>query len=444
MSGPSEALARTDVAGALTGLAERGLTAPARLLRPDSPRPPGAPAIDVDQLERRLLADCVDPAGGEELPGAQALWRDGRWWHTTLRPGEAIETLAEQPTGQVVRRVRVPLHRGYEPPDPSWLGAPVEWRPCPDCRPHNRLRACDCRLGDRPADSDCPHCCGAGLRASALRCYTCGDTHRLYQAVLVTVTDLRHRVVHLTWQAGTPEVAPLVATQPNGRPVVQLPDRYRLGSWAAVLGARPEDLRDADGGHDLDRNLRDGYVTLPWAGADPVGEYARSAGRGAAAGRLIVVAAPPDAPPLAELLRLALGLDVALVVTVCDLRHNTGDPLLADGLRWSVEVKPRDAPVLPDDLPYRPSLAAALAWCREGLTDAVASAVPADPAVPIPVPWSGPRDLAGDPEPDLLRLAARHAGQAVTVRFTRAGCAVHRHDDDGLRLLAQALDLRGV
>ncbi|WP_185755215.1 hypothetical protein [Micromonospora sp. A202] len=436
-----EALTRADVAHALTGIAERGLTAPARLLRPDSPRPPVTPVVDVDQLERRVLADCVDPADGDELPGAQAVWRDGRWWHTTLRPGEPIETLAEQPTGQVVRRVRVPLSRGYEPPDPTWLGAPVEWRPCPDCRPHHRLRACDCRLGGRPADPDCPHCCGAGLRPPALRCYTCGDSHRLHRTMLMTVTDLRHRVVHLTWQAGIPEVTPLVATQPNGRPVVQLPDRYRLGSWAAVLGAPPEDIRDADGGHDLDRDLRDGYVTLPWAGSDPVGEHVRAAGRGTAAGRLILVAAPPDAPPLPELLRLALGLDLALVVAVCDLRHNAGDPLLADGLRWSVEVKPRDAPVNPDDLPYRPSLAAALAWCVECLTDAVASAAPTDPALPIPVPSSGPRAIVADPVPELLRLAARHAGQAVTVRFTRAGCALHRHDDDGVRLLAEGPDL---
>ncbi|MFC7706970.1 hypothetical protein [Micromonospora lupini] len=437
-----EALTWTDVGDALTGLAERGLAVPARLLRPGSPRPPVAPTADVDQLERRILADSVDATHGDELPGAQALWRDRRWWHTTLRPGVPVEILAEQPTGQVVRRVRVPLTRGYEPPDPCWLGAPVDWRPCPDCRPHDRLRTCDCRLGDRPAEPDCPHCCGAGLRPSALRCFTCGGTHRLHQTLLVTVTDLRHRVLHLTWRAGTPEVAPLVATQPNGRPVVQLPDRYRLGSWSAVLGARPEDLRDADGGLDVDRDLRDGYVTVPWAGADPVGEHVRSAGRGTAAGRLIVVAAPPDAPPLAELLRLALGLDLALVVAVRDLRHHSGDPLLADGLRWSVEVQPRDAPVRPDDLPYRPSLAAALAWCRECLTDAIAGAAPTDPAVPIPVPWSGPRDLVADPEPDLLRLAARHAGRAVTLRFTRAGCTVHRHDDDGVRLLAHATDLR--
>ncbi|WP_406067038.1 hypothetical protein [Micromonospora sp. NBC_01638] len=442
--GLPDALARTDVADALTSLAERGLAAPARLLRPDSPRPPVVPAVDVDQLERRVLADCVDPASGDELPGAQALWRDGRWWHTTLRAGEPVEILAEQPTGQVVRRVRVPLTRGCEPPDPPWLGEPVDWRPCPDCRPGTRLRACDCRLGGRPADSDCPHCSGAGLRPSALRCFTCGDTNRLHRTLLVTVTDLRHRVVHLTWQAGTPEVAPLVATQPNGRPVVQLPDRYRLGSWAAVLGARPEDLADADGGHQIGKDLRDGYVTLPWAGADPVGEHVRSAGRGTAAGRLIVVAAPPDAPPLPELLRLALGLDLALVVGVCDLRHHTADPMLADGLRWSVEVKPCDAPVRPDDLPYRPSLAAALAWCVECLTDEVAGAAPTDPEAPIPVPWSGPRDLVADPVADLLRLAAQHAGQAVTVRFNRTGCAVHRHDDDGVRLLAEAPDLRDL
>ncbi|GGO30326.1 hypothetical protein [Micromonospora parathelypteridis] len=287
-----EALIHTDVDSALAGLAERGLAAPARLLRPDSPRPPVAPAEDVDQLERRVLADCVDAVDGDELPGAQAVWRDGRWWHTTLRVGEPVEILAEQPTGQVVRRVQVPLGRGYEPPDASWLGEHVEWRPCPDCRPHCRLRACDCRLGGRPADSDCPQSSGAGLCPSALHCFTCGDNHRLHRTVLVTVTDLRHRVVHLAWQAGTPEVAPLVATQPNGGPVVQLPDRYRLGSWAAILGAQPEDLADADGRHEIGKDLRDGYLTLPWAGADPVGEYVRSAERGTAAGRLIVVAAP--------------------------------------------------------------------------------------------------------------------------------------------------------
>ncbi|MFI7660896.1 hypothetical protein ACIBTW_18645 [Micromonospora parva] len=420
----AEALSRIDVAGALTGLAERGLAAPARVLRPGSPRPPAATVdADVDQFERRILADCVDPGSGDDLPGAQAIWRDGRWWHSTLRPGGPQEVLAEQLTGQVIRRVRVPLTRGYEPPAPPWLGEPVDWRPCPDCRPGCRLRVCDCSLSGRTAEPDCPHCCGVGLRPSAFPCFTCGGTHRLYRRVLVTITDLRHRVVHLAWDAGTPEVAPLVATQPGGKPVVQLPDRYRLGAWAAVVGGRPEHLVDADGGFAIGKNLRDGYVTLPWAGADPVGEYVRDAGRGTAAGRLIVTVAPPEAPPLSELVRLALGLDLALVVSVCDDRHNAGDPLLADGLSWSVEIKLRDAPVRPDEFPCRPSLAAALAWCAECLIDAVAEAVPSDPTTPIPVPRSEPRDVA-DPDQELLRLAAQHAGQVVTVRFTRAGRTV--------------------
>ena len=263
--------------------------------------------------------------------------------------------------------------------------------------------------------------------------------------MLVTVTDLRHRVVHLTWQAGTPEVAPLVATQPNGRPVVQLPDRYRLGSWAAVLGARPEDLRDADGGHDLDRNLRDGYVTLPWAGADPLGEHVRAAGRGTAAGRLIVVAAPPDAPPLVELLRLALGLDLALVVAVCDLRHNDGDPLLADGLRWSVEVKRARR-----TRPSRRSALPAQSGCRPRLVPGGPDRCGRQRSPGRPGGLRSRRRGRGRPtsSPTRSRICCGSPpgtpGRRSRVRFTRAGCAVHRHDDDGVRLLADGPDLRDL
>ena len=112
-----------------------------------------------------------------------------------------------------------------------------------------------------------------------------------------------------------------------------------------------------------------------------------------------------------------------------------------DGQRWSVDLRPRDAPVRPDELPYRPTLEAALAWCVECLTDTVAEAVPADLAVPIPVPAAAPSDPPADPVPVLLRLAARHAGQVLTVRFTRAGCTLHLHHDEGVRLLAEATDL---
>ncbi|WP_176092932.1 hypothetical protein [Verrucosispora sp. NA02020] len=439
-----QALTRTDVADALAGLTERGRGVAARLVQPDRPRPPAVPSVDVDQLERRILADCVDPVDGAELPGAQAIWRDGRWWHSSLRDGDPVETLVEQLTGQVVRRVRVPLRRGFTPPEPAWLGAETGWRPCPDCVPGSRLRSCDCRLGGRGVEAGCPRCRGAGLHTSVLACFTCDGTHRLHEAVVLTLTDLRHRVVHLTWHTGTPEPVTLVATQPGGKPVVQLPDRYRLAAWAPVLGVRPEDLAEADGGHEIEARLRGGHVTLPWAGADPVGEHVRAAGRGQPAGRLIVTAVRPDAPPLTVLIRLALGLDLACEVSICDLRHNADDPRYLSGLRWSVELRPRDAPVRPDEWPYRPTLEAALAWCVECLTDTIASAAPADAVVPIPVPEAPPTALPADPVPVLLRLAARHVGQVLTVRFTRAGCTLHLHDDEGIHLIAEAPDLYAV
>ncbi|SCL20109.1 hypothetical protein [Micromonospora inyonensis] len=449
------ALVRTDVPDALTGLAERGLTAPARLLeaglafpgappggpmgpvpsdgsprpRPGGPLTPVPPAGHVDdpvrRLERRVRAELVAPVEGTDRPGAQATRRDGHWWHSGLRAPARPDGPRDQPT----------LYRVVEPPDPAYLGEVVPGGPCPDCRAESLTRACRCVAGGRPA-TDCDRCRGTGRRRSALRCATCGGNRRLRRSVLVTITDLRHRVVHLTWHAGTPEVTCEVTTTPGGRPVVRLPERYRLGAWARVFGVRPEDLAEADGGHAIPRELRDGCVTLPWPGADPVGEYLRAVGRGLPAGRLVVTALRPDVPPLAELVRLVVGLDLALHVSLLDLRQHAGHPLRADGRYWAVELRPRDAPVHPDDLPTRPSLAAALEDCLVHLADDLAGLVPADPDVPLPVPGTSPCAPVPDPEPGLLRLAAAHPGRAVTLRFTRAGHTAHRHDDDGVRRLA--------
>ncbi|GLY24542.1 hypothetical protein Misp04_42740 [Micromonospora sp. NBRC 101691] len=470
-----------------------GLTAPARLLDPalpltrevpdvplgrevpDVPLGPKVPDVPptirrpppetgpVDRIERSILAELVEPAEGDpravrhvgvsspadtptcrdsrrspdgggpdgtDRPGAEAIWRDGGWWRTGLRyiPEESPGRSALPAGG----RPRPSLHRVVEPPDPLRLREPVPGRPCPDCRSREATRPCRCGTGGGPA-GDCDRCGGTGRRRSALRCATCGGTRRLRRTVLVTLTDLRHRVVHLTWQAGVPEVTCEVATAPGGLTVVQLPERYRLGAWARVFGVRPEDLAEADGGHAVPRELRDGYVTLPWPGADPVGEYVREVGHGLAAGRLVVTAARPDVPPLVELIRLGVGLDLALHVSLLDLRRHTGHPLRADGRYWSVEVRHRDAPVHPADLPTRPSLATALDECLTHLADDLAGLVPADPGVPLPVPLSPARGPVADPVPALLRLAAEHAGRAVTLRFTRAGHTAHLHDGDGIR-----------
>ncbi|MEU7958168.1 hypothetical protein [Micromonospora humida] len=432
------ALAGTDVAAALTGLGERGRDAPARLLRPD-PLRALAPAATVSlaRVARRVRADCAGRAGGGRLPGAQAVWRDGRWWHTALRPHDPAHDPVGRPAGPRHERPRppdgagrgathrpdgvhdggTPLRRAAEPPDPSWLGDPVPSRPCPACRPARRRVAW------------------------ALPCATCAGTGRMHQAALITLTDLRCRVVHLAWRAGTPEPVSTVSARPVGRSVIRLPDRYRLGAWARVFGVRPEDLADADGGHALPPDVRDGYVALPRAGADPVGEQVAAVGPALPAARLLVTAVRPAAPPLAELLRLACGLDLALLVNVLDLRRHPVAPLRAHGVLWSIDLRPPDAPVRPDDLPDRPSLAAAVAHCLECLDVILPETVPADPRVPVPAPRSVPRPLPSDPVPGLRRLAARHAGQPLSVRFTRAGSTVHRHDEDGPCLIAEDDDL---
>jgi hypothetical protein len=428
------ALAATTVTDALDGLAERGRHAPAYTVEPGPPDRAGAPAVDPDQVERRLLGDLAD------APGAQAVWRDGRWWHTTLRPAGTVETFTDRDTGQVARRAVTALRRAWQPPPPSWLGRPIGHDPCPDCDPGSRLRRCACTLGGRAADPDCARCSGAGTAPSALPCHTCGDSGRLYRAVAVTVTDLAHRVAHHTWEPAPDVDAPVVATTPGGRPVRQLPARYRLGRWAPVFGVRPGDLTELDSGHEVGQDLRDGYVTPAHPGVDPVTGYVEAAGRGLPGARLLVLAAVPDAPALPVLVRLAHGLGLGVLVTVADRRHHHGDPLRVAGVRWGVEVVPAGDPTGRLGPPLRPTVEAAVAYCLRYLELAVAGAVPADPGRPVPAP-NAPPGVVDDPVPWLLRLAAHHAGEAVSAYLDRAGCRLFLHERGGARQLAQAATL---
>ncbi|HEY0700946.1 MAG TPA: hypothetical protein VGD43_24445, partial [Micromonospora sp.] len=273
---------------------------------------------------------------------------------------------------------------------------------------------------------------------STLPCPTCGDSHRLHTAVMVTVTDLRRRAVHQLWQPAPGTPAPQVASQPDGKPVHQLPGRYRLARWASDVGVRPEGLAQLDDpGHPLGQDLLDGIVTVHRPGADPAVEFVRSAGAGLPGARLIVLATPPDAPPLSEVIRLARGLGLDLRVLVVDHWRNTGDPLKTHGTRWDVSLVPAGSPV-GWDVPLHPSVEAAVAACLEHLANAVDQAVPADPGTPIPVPHA-PATLPGpDPEPLLSRLAQQHGGEPVAVTFHADGCAVHLVERDATRLLARA------
>ncbi|MFY1690820.1 hypothetical protein [Plantactinospora sp. WMMB782] len=466
------AIVTTTDLDALYDLEARGRTAPAHYLTGGVPPPAGPPDVDLDQLERRMLADCTDLCTGAPTAGAQAIWRDRRWWHTSLRIAGTAETFSEWDTGQIHLRETSILRRGWQPPTPSWQGPSIPYVDCPHCDPHSRLRRCDCVLFTGRADPDCPQCSGAGRRPSALPCDTCRDSHRIHHSLTVTLTDLADRVTHLHWQvdrhgwragdltwhgdahpsaageqgwqAGERISAPHVATQPGGKPVHQLPDPFRLATWAGRFGVRPDDLTELDGGGSIGQGLLDGTVTVPYAGADPLAEHLRQASRGRPGARLFVLARRPDVPPLADLVRLLLGLRLTVTVTLVDHGDNAGDPRLVQGEGWDVGVEPPGLPVAPDALPVGPTPEAAIARCLEHLEIAVARRVPDDPAQPIPVPQTPVPVEVDDPVPLIRRLARQHVGQPVAVHYAGLVCQLLLHDRDGVRRLCTAPTLPGA
>jgi hypothetical protein len=189
-----------------------------------------------------------------------------------------------------------------------------------------------------------------------------------------------------------PDVAPLVATQPGGKPVVQLPERYRIGRLATSVGQLPDDLTELDGGGQIYQDLCDGIVTLHRPDSEPLAEQIALVTRGKPGGRLLLAARPPDVPPLAELIRITLGLHLAIAITVEDHRLDAGDPLRIHGMRWDIEVSSADLPMALIGQPYQPSLPAAVADCLTYLELALAATVPADPHQPVAALGLPPHD----------------------------------------------------
>ncbi|MFI7077881.1 hypothetical protein ACIBO1_11385 [Micromonospora sp. NPDC049903] len=416
------AVAATTVADALFGLGERGAAAPAYTMVPGDGTQAVRPVVDLARLGGLVLADIG------QAPGAQAVWRDRRWWHLRLAEDGDTVVLAERDTGQVARQSITLLRRVVEPTAPTWQGVPVPWSPCPDCVPGGRLVSCYCRIDGGAAEPGCRVCGGAGFAPVTGGCPYCRGSRRRYAALTVTVTDLVDRAEHQLWLPGDgPEVSP----------GYRLDGPYRLADQASRLGVRPEHLTDADGGRTLDVALRDGLVLA--GGPDPERRFVSSAAAGRPGARLIVVARRPDVPPLADLVRLAYGLSLTLRVGVCDERP------AGMALRWSVSLVRCGAA---RERPIQPTVEAAIDFCLRYLDHAVRDAVPTDPGVPIHVPQALATARLPDPLPGILALAAHHAGAEASVEFGRDGCRIDLLLPEGWRLIARAASfgdaLRGL
>ncbi len=412
------AVAATTAADALFGLGERGSGAPAYTMLPSDRARTARPVVDLAGLARRVAADL-----GRAL-GAQAVWRDGRWWHLRLVVGGSTMVLTERDTGQVARRPVTVLRRVAEPPAPSWQGVPIPYASCPDCVPGGHLVRCDCRGEDAAAEPDCRLCGGAGFAPVAGGCPRCRGSRRRYAALTVTVTDLAGRAEHQLWLPGDgPEVGP----------DHRLDGPYRLADRATDFGVRPEDLTEADGGQPLAYALREGMVLSP--GPDPQRRFVASAAAGRPGARLVVVARRPDVPPLAEVVRLAHGLSLSVLVGACD------DRPAGLSWRWSVSIGRSGTGPGPGDRPHQPTVEAAIDFCLRFLDNVARDAVPPDPDVPIPVPQAPANVAPPDPVPGIEVLAAQHAGDEVAVELGRYACRVHLRGPSGWRLLARAATL---
>ena len=425
------AVVATSVDHAMFGLTDRSLTAPAHYLQPHPPEQIRPPNVATDQVERRIHAD-LDGLDGRS-PGAQAIWRDGRWHHTRLRVDDTIEVMTALSTGQVVRKTETVLVRAWEPPAPGWQGEPVPYRPCPDCHPENRLRRCVCTLGNQPPKPDCSACAGAGYTSANRRCPTCHDSHRIYEGVVVTLTGPGDAARHLNWPLPDRAAdATYLAAHPGGKPIFQLPVHYQVRHWAEILGARPADLTYLDGGHHINQNLSEGTVTVDHPRIDPLAEYIADASRGQPAARLLLNATPPPAAHLPDLIRLALGLHQTLVVTLQDHWLNEHDPRCVHGECWSIALLPPDQLLPPDPHPFHPTVEAAAAYLLEYLENALYDVVSEDPQQGIPVPQTPqPAPLVDNPVPLIRRLARHHAGRPVSIRYHHTGCHLHVYDRNG-------------
>ncbi|MFY1653854.1 hypothetical protein ACN27J_23605 [Solwaraspora sp. WMMB762] len=412
------AVDRTAVADALAGLAERSLTAPAHFLLPAlrSAAPPDE--IDVERLERRIVQDCGTPppvpaGAGEWTAGAQAIWRDRRWRHTSLcripGPRPAIPELAPV------------LRRTWQPPLPPWLGEPIPSVPCPDCH-------------------------ATGWRHPVLTCRRCGGHGRQFDGVVVTVTNLRDRATHVEWRPSRTTSGDTAASvlESGGPPVVRLPERFRLSRLAGVFGVRPVDLLDLTGERVVPQELRDAVVPVLGDGPDPVRRYLRAAAAGRPGARLLVHATDwAELPAFDAFAALVVGLGLALRVTARDMRSYVDDPMVVHDLLWGVEALPVIRPVddakpadgtervgepepvdepEPIDEPLSRSVQQAIGRCLRYLELAVVESLPADPARPIPVPQQLVPPVVPDIVGRLTELAAAHAGQVMAAHLDQAGC----------------------
>ncbi|MBT8228437.1 MAG: hypothetical protein HKP61_17795 [Dactylosporangium sp.] len=417
----ADAVARTSPAIAFRDITRcvAGARAPAHWVTPPRDQNAPLPVVHVETVEDAVVRDCrVDPSVSDTI-GAQAIWREGRWHHTT------------------VRRIGPVTARGHEPPPPSWLGQPIPYTTCPE---HD----CAASLHRSPPEDRPNHEPGPSHVAAA--CRRCGGTGLLYHGAVVTITDLDGRVDHHNWEAEPGKFGQIITPAASRQPVALMPEPFRLTDLTGAYGVRPADLTDLSTGQIADHALRFGYTVIPNNGpADLVRTYLQRVGQGRSGARIFIHAAAPDLPPLAHVVRLAERLGLSLNMTVEAYPRHPDDPTALHGEWWTIDLTPPSRNIMTVLRPLYPSLQHALRICLNSLDRSIDRATPADPTTPIPCPGAagdaagvpgalGVADQANDDAelPQLIsRIASGAPGLPVLIRRDPGEWRVYRSTELG-------------
>ncbi|MEO3817258.1 hypothetical protein [Plantactinospora sp. B24E8] len=304
-------------------------------------------------------------------------------------------------------------------------GTPTATVACPACQGSTlRLLPCRCRdnrgpfpiAGGRvPAPRrDCQLCDGTG--SEALACLTCCGYGRRRAQLVLTVANVDTGTV-ASREVVPGSVAP--CRNPDGGWVLPLTDLLR--DLAATVGVDSVDHGAAAGRRPVGQDL-----PLPswWRPELPLArrrelEAAVLAGWPRIPWQVYLggssAAEPAAVPPLANLVRLGLGLGLTVSVTMLRRRPDapTGSaPRPAEG--WGVTFSAGTAPAL---LPIHPTVQVAVADCLAQLDLVLAETVPVDPDIPVVVPVTPVPYQVTDPVPVLARLAAQQAGHPILLRY---------------------------
>lgn len=365
--------------------------------------------------------------------GMIAIWRDGAWHYSPVaRTGIRREPSLR--TSRPARMMEVPTWGIQEPSPPSYWAEKIPTKSCPGCQTGEAWTVCVCALDTGIADVDCSRCAGSGQRQTPT-CGRCGETGKLHEGVVITVTDLDNYARHINL-APTADVEVAKAGQQPRNPELanwQLPESYRLTTHFFDDGI---DLANTTSeiNSPVSSDLVNATVLAPSAATPPevVTSWCEKTAKSKNAARAFVIVSLPRREKLSVLANIATGLGLE-VVAACQFRSLAlAEGIAANaGTRWGVKIlTPGEVVKFPNSLTSMDrTLSSAVghrfdhlvSWYQQGHQPA-----PAELCRISNQPPAANTD-ADHLETTLSRLATEHDFDTISARISSNEVTITRH-----------------